>query len=60
MQQFTDLSTDGGQTEGHKKRHCRDLFCWDVSWEYSGQINHTVSILLHFNQKLCDVILQNF
>jgi len=27
MQQFTDLSTDGGQTEGHKKRHCRDLFC---------------------------------
>jgi hypothetical protein len=27
--------------------------------EYSGQINYTVHILLHINQKLCDVILQN-
>lgn len=31
----------------------------EVSWEYSGQINHTVHILLHINQRLCDFILQN-
>lgn len=31
----------------------------EVSWEYLGQINHMVHILLHINQKLCDVILQN-
>jgi hypothetical protein len=29
------------------------------SLEYSGQINHAVHILLHINQILCDVILQN-